>query len=325
MKFRLFTLHPDLFTSFASVSLIARGIAKDILSLDLINWRDKFGVGKYKQVDDKPFGGGSGMVLMCEPIYQSLLEHNAISPLYNAAQKTDPEAAKLQDFINQLPETADVQKLMNYHKRVLPNNAKFEKLVTESQLAEKPITKATIMMTPRGYPMTQQVCEWLAANFDELNILCGRYEGFDSRVSEMVDLELSVGNFVTNGGEIPAMAMIEGIARLVPGFITKTTSVTHDSFSSGLNEYNEQAEYIIGKNNLGKSPANSSIRMPKPEKPVLFNDNTWVSKFLPQLEHPQYTRPTIWQEMSIPPVLQSGNHKKIQQWRTKWHNLNNSL
>lgn len=325
MKFRLFTLHPDLFTSFTSVSLIARGIAKDVLSLDLVNWRDKFGVGKYKQVDDKPFGGGSGMVLMAEPIYQSLTEYEAISPLYKPKAEVPAQTQELQNFIDNLPETQDVRDLMNYHKRVLPNNAKFQKLVEESKTTNSPITKATIMMTPRGYPVTQQVCEWLATNFDELNIICGRYEGFDSRVSELVDLELSVGSFVTNGGEVPAMCMIEGVARLVPGFITKTSSVTHDSFSSGLNQYIEQSEYIIGKNNLGKSPANSSIRQITPEKPVLFNDNTWVSKYLPQLEHPQYTRPTIWQEMSIPPVLQSGNHKKIQQWRIKWHNLNNSL
>ena len=325
MKFRLFTLHPDLFTSFTSVSLIARGIAKDVLSLDLVNWRDKFGVGKYKQVDDKPFGGGSGMVLMAEPIYQSLTEYEAISPLYKPKAEVPAQTQELQNFIDNLPETQDVRDLMNYHKRVLPNNAKFQKLVEESKTTKNPITKATIMMTPRGYPVTQQVCEWLATNFDELNIICGRYEGFDSRVSELVDLELSVGSFVTNGGEVPAMCMIEGVARLVPGFITKTSSVTHDSFSSGLNQYIEQSEYIIGKNNLGKSPANSSIRQITPEKPFLFNDNTWVSKYLPQLEHPQYTRPTIWQEMSIPPVLQSGNHKKIQQWRIKWHNLNNSL
>ncbi|MBC7406328.1 MAG: hypothetical protein H7230_02570 [Candidatus Parcubacteria bacterium] len=325
MKFRLFTLHPDLFTSFTSVSLIARGIAKDVLSLDLVNWRDKFGVGKYKQVDDKPFGGGSGMVLMAEPIYQSLAEYEAISPLYKPKAEAPAQTHEFQNFIDNLPETQDVRDLMNYHKRVLPNNAKFQKLVEESKATSSPITKATIMMTPRGYPVTQQVCEWLATNFDELNIICGRYEGFDSRVSELVDLELSVGSFVTNGGEVPAMCMIEGVARLVPGFITKTSSVTHDSFSSGLNQYIEQSEYIIGKNNLGKSPANSSIRQISPEKPVLFNDNTWVSKYLPQLEHPQYTRPTIWQEMSIPPVLQSGNHKKIQQWRIKWHNLNNSL
>jgi tRNA G37 N-methylase TrmD len=282
-------------------------------------------VGKYKQVDDKPFGGGSGMVLMAEPIYQSLTEYDAISPLYKPQTEISTTTNDLQAFIDKLPETEGVRAIMNYHKRVLPNNAKFEKLVEESQKTSKPITKATIMMTPRGYPMTQQVCEWLATNFDELNIICGRYEGFDSRVSELVDLELSVGSFVTNGGEVPAMCMIEGVARLVPGFITKTSSVTHDSFSSGLNAYEEQSEYIIGKHNLGKSAANASIRTQKPEKAVLFNDNTWVSKYLPQLEHPQYTRPTAWQDMSIPPVLQSGNHKKIQQWRTKWHNLNNSL
>ena len=78
MLFRLFTLHPDIFQSFVSNSLIARAVSKNIISFELINWREQFGIGNYKQVDDKPFGGGSGMVLMAEPIIQAMEQSGSI-------------------------------------------------------------------------------------------------------------------------------------------------------------------------------------------------------------------------------------------------------
>jgi tRNA (guanine37-N1)-methyltransferase len=329
MKYRIFTLHPDLFSSFISNSLIARGISKNIIGVDLVNWREKYGIGNYKQVDDKPFGGGSGMVLMAEPIYQALNEFSAISPLYKKLddKKLDKlsitsasnQPTELINLLNSFPEKDGYAQNESNHRRILPNNAEFEKLVEESkQLGKNPIKSATISLTPRGFPMTQQVCEWVSKNFDTINILCGRYEGFDSRVSELVDLELSLGNFVLNGGEVAAMAFIEGVSRLIPDFITKNTSVLHDSFSSGLNQYTEQVDYIIGKKKATKNKI-EKFMAPVFKKEKVFNTQHWIDNILPHLEHPQYTRPTIWQGISLPPVLLSGNHKNIQKWRTKWY------
>jgi tRNA (guanine37-N1)-methyltransferase len=324
MLYRIFTLHPDIFPSFLSNGLIARGIAKNIIKVETINWREKYGVGNYRQVDDKPFGGGSGMVLMCEPIYQALKEFNAISSLYIQNQeltrnKTDitleDSNQSLIEFINELPENSTGQTQTPVHARIIPNNSNFEDLVNQSSKTDKPIRKATIYVSPRGYPLTQRTAEWMAQSFDELNILCGRYEGFDARVNELIDMELSIGNFVTNGGEAPAMCMIEAVSRLIPDFVTKGTSVAHDSFSSSLNEYQEQMEYVIGKRNLDKMI--SPILEKKEEK--IFNNQWWIENVLPHIEHPQYTRPTTWEDISVPPVLLSGDHKKIQKWRVKWY------
>ena len=93
MKFQVCTLHPDIFTSFKAYSLIARGQAQDIISIKTVNWRDNYGAGNHKQVDDKPYGRGSGMLLQAEPIFKALQEYQAISPLYTQP-KTPPPTPK---------------------------------------------------------------------------------------------------------------------------------------------------------------------------------------------------------------------------------------
>ena len=328
MLYRLFTLQPGIFESFFEHSLIARGVSKEIIAYELINWREEFGLGGYKQLDDRPFGGGSGMVLMVDQIYKALQKYDAVSSLY------------------------EVKNDLTEHLKLYPNNASFEQKINSqlklnNTLVAKP--KATIMLTPRGFTITQQTVEWLAGNFSELNILCGRYEGFDSRVSEVVDMELSVGNFVLNGGEVGAMALVEAVSRLLPDFVTKGDTVMHDSFSSGLNFYGEQEEFVVGKKKMEslrlveKTPRQTSSATPSfprghleqvqlelgshegnrltpnRRQVKLFNDTWWRENILPFIEHPQYTRPEVWQNLKVPSVLLNGDHKKIQAWRKKWY------
>jgi tRNA G37 N-methylase TrmD len=276
MFFRIFTLHPEIFKSFLDVGLIARGIEKGVISVELINWREKYGVGGYKQVDDRPYGGGQGMVLQVEPVYQALKEYDAISDLYKQ-NSTESE-----------------------HFKILPNNSKFFSKA-------KNIKKATILLTPRGYPLNQKIIQFLS-EFESLNILCGRYEGFDERVNDLVDMEISVGNYILNGGEVPAMALVEAVSRLIPDFISKPFASTHDSFSSGLNYYNEDSQY-------------TKMGFIKQDTFQGFDDNWWQKNILPYIEHPQYTRPEIWNGRKVPKVLLEGNHKLIQEWRQNWYKL----
>ncbi len=294
MNFRIFTLHPDFFESFKSTSLIARGIEKKVINIETVNWRDDFGIGNYKQVDDKPFGGGNGMVLMAEPIVSALEKYDAVSQIKSTGS--------------------------GEYKRILPNNAQFWDAWQKGELANK---KVTISLTPRGFPINQQIIEWLADSFDETNIICGRYEGFDSRVSDCVDLELSIGDFVLNGGEAASICLIEAISRLRPGFITKEGSVLHDSFSSNLNQYNEHGEYVFGKQRLAQSQnlrtQNSIKKINWQTHPNLFDNDLYMQQIAPKIEHPQFTRPQIWREVDIPKVLTTGDHKKIQKWRENWY------
>jgi tRNA (guanine37-N1)-methyltransferase len=280
MHYTIFTLQPNIFDSFLSTSLISKGIESQVITVSRVNWRDQYGIGGYKQIDDKPFGGGHGMVLQPGPIYNALVQHNLISELFS------------------------VPKEKSEHKKILPNNSDFFKLWKQNPAKKRKVT----------IPMNQQIAEWLSSNFDEIGILCGRYEGFDHRVSEIVDLELSLGNYVLNGGEVAAMAIIESTARLVPGFVTKSENVLHDSFSSGLNYYNENEEFVVGKNNL----AHKKIEPIIVETKNLFDEGVWKQNILPFIEHPQYTRPEIWENLTVPDILLGGNHKIIQKWRSQW-------
>ena len=355
MKFKIFTLHPDIFSSFISNSLIARAISKQIIQIKIVDWRQSFGIGNYKQVDDKPFGGGSGMVLMADPIINAMVSEGC----FEGGCKDKAAKSTIEIGISE-------------HKSLLPNNAKFYQQIKSGQLQTK---KVNILMTPRGFPLTQQTVEWLAQDFEQVNILCGRYEGFDARINDHIDLELSIGNFVLNGGEVGSMCLVEAVSRLVPGFITKNTSVLHDSFSSGLNSYNEfefansktqyQQELNRSKNLKNKGVENklpldkglaaqadwglkgdksqyslndAGIKVENQINPVssqqfitneqkninLFDNNYWLQKILPQIEHPQYTRPNIWQDpitdkqKKVYEVLLSGDHAKIQKWRVRW-------
>ncbi len=273
MKFNIFTLYPQLFDSFLSTSLVARGIDKEVIKVNLINWRDKYGKGAHKQVDDKPFGGGSGMVLKCDPIYEALVEHNALGSLSDQT------------------------------KDIYPNNAKFYDLTKKEK-----ITKVTISVTPKGFPITQDILYWLA-QFEELNIVCGRFEGFDERVNNYIDCELSLGDFVLNGGEVPAMAIVEGVSRLTEGFITKSSSVDHDSYSKSNNFYNENSEYSKQVQNNKKLSLDESVN--------LFDNKWWFSR-VRLLEHPVYTRPADFKGLKVPELLISGDHKLIQIWQLEW-------
>jgi tRNA (guanine37-N1)-methyltransferase len=281
MFFRIFSLHPKIFESFFAESLMARAVSKKVFEYEVINWREKYGFGNYKQVDDRPFGGGNGMVLKPEPIFEALQSFQAVSSLFNE------------------------QNEIKVHKRILPNNLNFFR---------NPTKKATISLTPRGFPLTQELLEWLVINLEEINFLCGRYEGFDARVSEMVDMEISLGNFVLNGGEVAAMTMIEGISRLLPNFLVKSESALHDSFSIELNIYREQNEFILGKKKLQQKPELMDKIITK-KNLLIFDENKWLQEILPNIEHPQYTRSEVFAGFKIPEVLKTGDHKLIQKWR----------
>lgn len=378
MKFKIFTLHPDIFTSFVSNSLIARAISKQIINIQTIDWRQDFGIGNYKQVDDKPFGGGSGMVLMAGPIINAMISEGCLdseeSKTNNITLNQDASIdchseypskesqasmrigsskfgnieeslalSKSKTSSNQFNNGETVVAATKSLKLILPlpNNSNFYQQVKSGQLQTKQVN---ILLTPRGFPINQQIFEWLAQDFNQLNILCGRYEGFDARINDHIDLELSVGDFVLNGGEVAAMCIVEAVSRLMPDFITKNTSVLHDSFSSGLNDYKEfefdnskpqyQRELEKSKNSskLKKSITNDCHSERSEESPVSnesktkshFNNNYWLQNILPYIEHPQYTRPNVWhdsitnQQKKVPEVLLSGDHAKIQKWRVKW-------
>ncbi len=175
MRFDVVTLFPDLFSGYLKQSLLNKAIDEQIVDVqthDLRNWS----IDKHQSVDDRPFGGGPGMVLRVEPVVECVEALRAASP--------------------QVPDHL-------------------------------------VLFTPSGRKLNQQIVEELSGK-QRIIMLCGRYEGFDQRVIDILQPdELSIGDFVLNGGEVAAMVLIDSITRLVPGVLGDERSHHDDSFSTG--------------------------------------------------------------------------------------------
>ena len=190
MKIDVLTLFPNMFEQIVGDSIIGRAQEKNLLEINLINIRD-FSTNKHKKVDDYPYGGGTGMVMAAQPIYDA----------WKSTFKDDG----------------------------------------------KPFT---IYLTPQGKVLNQKIAHELL-DHHHIVLICGHYEGVDERViDEIVDLEISIGDFVLTGGEIAAMALVDCIGRLVPGVLPSEEAYIQESHSDGLLEYPQytRPETFMGRN-----------------------------------------------------------------------------
>ena len=167
MKIDILTLFPNMFDGVFQESIIKRAIEEGKVEINLINFRD-FTLDPHKKVDDTPYGGGAGMVLTCQPIFDCV-------------------------------------------KSIRTEDSK------------------VILMTPDGIPYKQKMAYDLS-NEKHLIIICGHYEGFDERIRSICDLEVSIGDYVLTGGEVPAMVLVDSITRLLPGVIREDSNL-EDSFN----------------------------------------------------------------------------------------------
>lgn len=182
VKISVITIFPEFFAGPLGVSIVKRALDTGVLDVAVIDLRD-FTTGAHRQVDDAPFGGGAGMVMMIEPLDAALADHAA---------------------------------------------------------------SQRVLLTPGGRPLDQATLDrW--AGLDAITLVCGRYEGVDERVAtQLVDEEVSLGDFVLAGGEAAAVAVIEGVARLLPGVLGNPDSIVSESFRGGLLEephYTRPADY----------------------------------------------------------------------------------
>ncbi len=176
MRFDVLTLFPELIQSHMNFSIMKRASDEGIINVNTHNPRD-YTLDKHKKVDDTPYGGGAGMVLMPQPYVECF---EAVNKLENSI---------------------------------------------------------TLMMTPQGEPFTDSLSNELA-KYNQIIILCGHYEGFDERIRDIIKpREISLGDFVVTGGELPALCIIDSISRKIEGTLGKIESAEDDSFSDGLLEY----------------------------------------------------------------------------------------
>ncbi|HMO86389.1 MAG TPA: tRNA (guanosine(37)-N1)-methyltransferase TrmD [Lacipirellulaceae bacterium] len=232
MRFDVLTLFPEIFTGYLSQSLLKLAIERGLVRIDLHNIRD-WTHDKHHCVDDRPFGGGPGMVIKPEPVVECV---EAVQ-----AQASPP-----------------------------------------GQL---------ILLSPQGRTLDQRLVEQLAAQ-PRLVLLCGRYEGFDQRVSDILNpLEVSIGDFVINGGEVAAMLVIDAVIRLTPGVLGDEDSGRYDSFSTG-NRLLEFAQYT-------RPRAYRGLQVPDV---LLSGDHGAIARWREQssLERTQQRRPDLLNPSSEP-------------------------
>ncbi|MBW1721029.1 MAG: tRNA (guanosine(37)-N1)-methyltransferase TrmD [Deltaproteobacteria bacterium] len=177
MRFDVLTLFPGLFSSFLEESILGRALKRGVLDIRIINIRS-FARGPHKSTDDRPYGGGSGMVMKPGPVFRAL-----------ESIQRDPRDSRV------------------------------------------------ILLTPQGKRFEQSIA-WELSRLNHLILLCGRYEGVDERIrTGAVEMELSIGDYVLSGGELPAMVVIDAISRLLPGVLGSEEAALDDTFEGGLLEY----------------------------------------------------------------------------------------
>lgn len=210
MRIDILTLFPDMCEAVMSESIIGRARKAGKVEIHCTDIRE-YTENKHRNVDDTPYGGGMGMIMQAQPIYdcyRSICEET----------KTEPHL---------------------------------------------------IFLTPQGKTLTQKRVKELA-KFDNIALLCGHYEGVDQRViDELQPEEISVGDYVLTGGELPALIVADSVCRMLPGVLSDESCFTDESHFNSL------------------------------------------------LEYPQYTRPPVWREREVPPVLLSGHHANIEKWRRR--------
>lgn len=193
LTINIISLFPEFFEAFSSHSMMKRAIQQGRLAIDVINPRD-FSHNKHGQVDDTPYGGGAGMLMMAPPLFESV-EAALGMPLEEYKAKQDTKAISTQAVEGHA-----------YPKRRI------------------------IFLGPTGERFTQAKAKKLAT-YDQLIFLCGHYEGIDHRVEDyVIDETISLGDFVVTGGELPAMVVIDAVARMIPGVLGATHGAMEDSF-----------------------------------------------------------------------------------------------
>lgn len=217
MKISFITLFPEIFPPLLNFSILKRAQTKGLAEFEIINLRE-FGEGVHKTVDDRPYGGGAGMVLKAD----------ILAKAFKSISKT--------------------------------KNTK------------------TILTSASGKSYRQSIARDFS-KLEHLIIICGHYEGVDQRfINKYVDEEISIGDFVLTGGELPALMIADSVVRLIPGVLEKPEATQDESFSDS-----------------SLFPHHSSLL----------------------LEYPHYTRPEEFEGIKVPEVLISGNHKKIEEWRKR--------
>jgi tRNA (guanine37-N1)-methyltransferase len=252
MRFDILTIFPDFFHGPFDYGVVPRAFRDGLASAHTHDLR-AFTHDRHRTVDDRPFGGGEGMVLKAQPIFEAL------------------------------------QSLALPHKTT-----------------RNPQRETVILLSAQGKPFTQSTARRLAT-LDRVVLICGRYEGVDERVSQLLcDQELSIGDYVLSGGELAAAILVDAVVRLLPGVLGHADSSRFESFG-------EADTTLITPKNCHPSRSGGSASNTGRKSPTQVPRSTHAPNGL--LDYPHYTRPAEFLGVPIPEPLGNGDHLAIRRWR----------
>ena len=235
MRFNIVTVFPQFFESPFRFGVLGRAVDAGLVRVEIHNLRE-FTSDRHQTVDDRPFGGGEGMVMKAEPIFRAV-----------------------------------------------------ESLGIAEKGERDPDRQRVVLLSAQGRPFTQSVAREMAA-LDRVVLLCGRYEGVDERVNDLIaDTELSIGDYVLSGGELAAAIVVDAVSRLLPGVLGNEDSSRYESFAA----------------------------LPTPQESAAGQAPRSTSDSAGLLDYPHYTRPPEFRGAAVPAVLSSGNHEEIRHWRRR--------
>jgi tRNA (guanine37-N1)-methyltransferase len=236
MRFDVITIFPGFFAGPLDYGILRRARMAGQVEVVTHDLRG-FTHDRHRTVDDRPFGGGEGMVLKAEPIWEA-----------------------------------------------------FESLGMTAKTERDTTRESVVLLSAQGRTFNQSMAQELAG-LERVAILCGRYEGVDERINELIcDREISIGDYVLSGGELAAAVVIDAVVRLLPGALGNPDSARFESFGGGMRA--EDAEKVDG--------------VPRSTHPAAG-----------LLDYPHYTRPEVFRGVGIPEALMSGNHEEIRRWRRR--------
>jgi tRNA (guanine37-N1)-methyltransferase len=249
MRFDLITIFPDFFSGPLDHGILRRARETGIVAVNVQDLR-VFTKDRHRTVDDRPFGGGEGMVLKPEPLFEAV-EHLLGGPVGDATDKR-----------------------------------------------ELPVGTAIVLLSASGKRFDQEMARRFA-KLQRIILICGRYEGVDERVAEhLATNEISIGDFVLSGGELPAMLIVDAVMRLLPGSLGNEASSQNESFSAKIEDQETSEGHTSGRSR-DKTPALKNLG--------------WATRML--LDFPHYTRPAEYRGWKVPEVLIGGNHAEVATWR----------
>lgn len=263
MRFDIVTIFPGFFSGPVDYGIVRRAREASLVETHVHDLRD-FTHDRHKTVDDRPFGGGEGMVMKPEPLFEGV--ESLLGGPIDTRERSAPEGT------------------------------------------------AIILLSAAGKLLRQETAERFA-QLERILLICGRYEGVDERVAEhLATDEISVGDFVLSGGELPAAMVMDATVRLIPGALGNEDSTVNESFR----RLSEPLDEMVGGTSFqtaGGDAAGVSSRSPSPTPLVAGGGSRATCRCL--LDFPHYTRPASFRGWDVPEILLSGNHEEIRRWRNQ--------